>query len=188
MKHNELKKGKIVCLNQDPYEIIKYSHVVKGRGKSVVQTQIRNMRTGNILQKNFHPGDEIEEAELEKINAIFVYSHRGKYVFYKENNPSERFTLDEIQIGEKKDYLKEKTPITVIYFKTNIIGIELPVKSVFRVTQAPPGVKGNRAEGGTKTVTIETGKKITTPLFIEIGDFIEVNTQNGEYVRRVANY
>jgi elongation factor P len=187
LKHNEIRKGKIIVLGSDPYEVTKYSHVVKGRGKSVVQTQLKNLRTGNVLQKTFHPGETAEEAELAKENAIFVYMHREKYIFHKENNPSLRFELKKEQLEEKADYLKEKTPIIIIFFNEKIIGISLPIKMSFKVKDAPPGVKGNRAEGGTKTIILETGKKLDVPLFINENDIVEVNTETGEYVRRVYN-
>lgn len=185
LKHNEIRKGKIILLGDDPYEVTKYSHVVKGRGKSVVQTQLKNLRTGNVLQKTFHPGETAEEAELEKENAIFVYAHREKYIFHKENDPGSRFELTKEQLDEKADYLKEKTTITIMLLNEKIIGISLPVKMSFKVKEAPPGVKGNRAEGGTKTVILETGKKLDVPLFVNESDVVEVNTETGEYVRRV---
>ncbi len=185
LKHNEIRKGKIIVLGEDPYEVTKYSHVVKGRGKSVVQTQLKNMRSGNVLQKTFHPGETAEEAELEKMNAVFVYSNKDKYVFHEEGYPSKRFELTEDQVDDKKGYLKEKTAVTTLLFKEKIIGIFLPIKMNFKVAEAPPGVKGNRAEGGTKVITLETGKNIDAPLFIEEGDVVEINTETGEYVRRV---
>jgi elongation factor P len=187
LKHNEVRKGKIIVLGDDPYEVTKYSHVVKGRGKSVVQTQLKNLRTGNVLQKTFHPGETAEEADLEKENAVFVYENRGKYVFHKENDPSSRFELTKEQLEEKVDYLKEKTVITTVSLNEKIVGISLPIKMSFKVKEAPPGVKGNRAEGGTKTVILETGKKLDVPLFVDENDVVEVNTETGEYIRRVGH-
>jgi elongation factor P len=185
LKHNEIRKGRIIVLGEDPYEVTKYSHVVKGRGKSVVQTQLKNMRTGGVLQKTFHPGESAEEADLEKIGAVFVYRNKNKFIFHEEGNPSKRFELSKDQLDEKADYLKEKTVVTTLLFKEKIIGIFVPIKMNFKVIAAPPGVKGNRAEGGTKVVTIETGKNIDVPLFIEEGDLIEVNTETGEYAKRI---
>lgn len=185
LKHNELRKGKIIILGDDPYEIMQYSHVVKGRGKSIVQTQLRNLRTSSVLQKTFHPGDELEEAVLENEDVVFAYSNRGKYVFHRENNPADRFELSEELIENKQNYLKEKTLVTVIFFDEKIIGVSLPVKMNLKVIEAPPGVKGNRVDAGTKVVTLETGKKLNAPLFIKEGDIIEVNTETGEYVRRI---
>ncbi len=184
LRHNELRKGKIIILDKDPYEVLQYSHAVKGRGKSVVQTQLRNLRTSGVLQKTFHPGDELEEALLEKEDVVFAYSNRQKYVFHKEDNPADRFELSEEVLGDKKDYLKEKTVVTVTLFDEKVIGVVLPVKMSLLVAEAPPGVKGNRVDAGTKVITLETGKKINAPLFIKEGDVIEVNTETGEYVRR----
>ncbi len=184
LKHTEIKKGRLIVLNNDPYEVIDYSHKVKGRGSSVVQTRLKNMRTGRVLQKSFHPGDEVEEAEIEKLEARFVYANRGKCVFHKEGDPSKRFILSKEQIEDKLDYLVSNTLVTALLFEEKIIGISIPVKINLKVKEAPPGIKGNSAEGGTKTVTLETGKVINTPLFIKEGDVVEVNTETGEYVRR----
>ena len=185
LKHNEIRKGKIIELNGDPYEVTKYSHVVKGRGRSVVQTQLRNLKNNSVLQKTFHAGDSVEEAELEKMNIVFVYSHRGKYFFQKEEYPSFRFELAEEQLEEEKKYLLEKTPLTAVLYDEKVIGISLPIKMTFRVKEAPPGTKGDRAEGGTKVVVLETGATVDVPLFVDEGDVVEVNTETGEYVRRV---
>jgi len=185
LKHNEIKKGKIIVLNNDPCEVTEHSHVVKGRGRSVMQTKLRNLRTGTTLQKTFHGREEAEEAEIEKMSATFVYTHRGKYVFHEKDNPAKRLTLKEEQVGEKKDYLIEESLVSLIFFKEEIIGISLPVKMEFQIKEAPPGVRGNTAEGGTKTAVMETGKEIEVPLFVEAGEKIEVNTETGKYARRV---
>ncbi len=187
LKHTELKKGKVIILKGDPFEVLKYSHSVKGRGRSVVQVQLKNLRTGNSVQKTFHAGEEVEEAEIEKEKAVFIYSNRGKSVFHKEGDRSSRFELTDEQIGEKSEYLTEGTSVEVVLFDDKIIGVDLPIKMNFTVKESPPGLKGDRVEGGTKTVTIETGKKINTPIFIKEGDVIEVNTETGEYARRVEN-
>lgn len=185
LKHNELRKGKIIVLGEDPHEVLQYSHVVKGRGKSIVQTQLRNLRTGGVIQKTFHPGDELDEAVLEKEDVVFAYSNRGKYVFHKEKNPADRFELSEDILGDKKEYLKEKTIVTVLLFDEEVIGVYLPVKMNLKVIEAPPGVKGNRVDAGTKTIVLESGKKINAPLFIKEDDIVEINTETGEYIRRV---
>ncbi len=187
LKHNEIRKGKFIVLENDPCEVIKYSHAAKGRGKSVVQTQLKNLRTGNVLQKTFHPNETAQEAELDKINAVFVYSNKGKFIFHEEDDSSARFNLTKEQLGDKVDYLKEKALITAVTFDEKIINISLPVKMIFTVKEAPPGVRGNRAEGGTKSVVLETGKMIDVPLFINEGDLVEINTETGEYVRRVQS-
>jgi len=187
LKHNEIRKGKVILYKNEPYEVLKHSHNVRGRGSSVVQTQIKSLKTGTTLQKTFHGGEEVEEADLEKLNVVFSYEKRGEYIFFEEGNPKNRFCLTKEQLEEKSDYLKEGTVVTAVFFNEEIVNISLPVKMNMKVAEAPPGVKGDRSEGGTKIITLETGKTLNAPLFIEEGDVLEVNTETGEYVRRVKN-
>jgi len=185
LNHNDFKKGVIFVLEKQPYEVLESSFVFKGRGSSVVQTKIKNLITGNILSKTFHPGDNFEEAEIKKINVKFVYSHKGKFVFSEESNPSSRLELPKEVIGNSADFLKSNEIVEGMVFEGKIINISLPIKVQLKVTEAPPGIRGDRAQGGTKVVTLETGTTINAPLFVETGDIIEVNTESREYVRRI---
>ncbi len=185
LSHTDLKRGVRFILNEEPYEVLESSFVFKGRGSSVVQTKIKNIITGNLLSRAFHPGENFEEVEIEKIKVKFLYFHQDKYFFCKEDNPSVRFDLAKEVIGDASIFLKPNEIIEGAQFKEKIINISLPIKVHLKVKEAPPGVKGDRAQGGTKTVTLETGAKINVPLFIEEGDIIEVNTETSEYVRRI---
>ena len=151
----------------------------------VAKTKIRNLINGKVLEKTFHQDDKFEEAELEKIEVKFLYSHRGKFCFSETRNPAKRFELTEEQIGEGAKFLKPNQILTGIKFQEKIINVVLPIKVQLKVIEAPPGVKGERAQAGTKQVTLETGAIINVPLFVETGDIIEVNTETGQYVRRV---
>ncbi len=185
LSHTEIKKGTIIILNGDPYEVLTHSHSYKGRGSSVMQTRIKNLKNGSVIPKTFHTKEKAEEAEIEKEDAVFVYSHRNQYVFAKKDNPKKRFTLEEDIISNKKGYLKQNTAVTMLIFNDQIISISVPVKVSLIVKESPPGIKGDRSQGGTKTVTLETGLQIEVPLFIKEKDTIEINTETGEYVRRI---
>jgi len=201
LSHNDLKRGVQFILEDEPHEVVESSFVFKGRGSSVVQTKIKDLLTGNVLSKTFHPGEAFEEAEIEKVNVKFVYFHtravakgkeegsssssRDKFVFSEEENPSNRFELTSEIIGNSVIFLKQDQIVTGMKFKDKVINISLPVKVQLKVKDAPPGVRGDRAQGGTKIVTLETGAQINVPLFIETGDVIEVNTEKGEYVKRI---
>ena len=185
LSHNDLKKGVRFILENQPYEVLDSSFTFKGRGSSTVQAKVKNLITGNVLTRTFHQGEEFEEAEIEKIKVKFLYSHRDKFFFCRENEPSTRFELPKEVIGDSFIYLKPNEIVEGIQFKNKIINISLPIKVQLKVKEAPPGVKGDRAQGGTKTVTLETGATINVPLFIETGDIIEINTEKGEYVRRI---
>ncbi len=183
--YSKLEKGARILINNNPSEIIEAKSMFKGRGHSVLQARIKNLITNEITAKTFHPSDSFEEAEISKISCTFIYSNKEKYVFSEKDNPSKRFTIEEDKIKELKEFLKPNTEVDGIIFNNEIINISLPIKINFKVKSAPPGIKGDRAQGGNKVVTIETGAEIAVPLFIEEGDIIEVNTESKEYVRRV---
>ena len=183
--YSELKKGTQIIFKDQPYKIIETSSMFKGRGHSVLQAKLKNLTTGNIIQTTFHPSDSFEEAELSIIKAKFLYSHRDKFFFSEENNPRNRFVLNEKEIGQTAKFLKPGQIVEGVIFEDKIINISLPIKIQLKVAQAPPGVRGDRAQAGNKIVTLETGAEISAPLFVGEGDIIEINTEKNEYVRRI---
>ena len=190
LSYFDLRKGVKFILESQPYEVLEFQQVYKAQDMVVARTKIRNLITGKVLEKTFHQGDNFEEAELEKIEVKFVYSHtraaaRGNFCFSEAKNPSKRFQLSEEQTGKGCKLLKAGQILTGIKFQEKIINVVLPIKVQLKVIEAPPGVKGERAQSGTKPVTLETGAIINTPLFVKTGDVIEVNTETGQYARRV---
>ncbi len=185
LSHNDLKRGIRFIFDNQPYEVLDSSFVFKGRGSSVMQTKIKNLINGNVISKTFHPGDNFEEAEIEKIKVKFLYLHRHNFFFCKENKPSDRFQLDKEIIGESNIFLKPNQIVEGIKFQDKIINILLPIKVNLKVIEAPPGIKGDRSQAGTKLIKLETKAEINAPLFIEEGDIIEVNTEKKEYVKRI---
>jgi len=185
LAYNELKAGTIFIKDNTPFKVLEYSFVRMQQRKPVVQLKIKNLITGKIQEFTARDNDEFEEAELETIAVKFIYSNRGEYWFTEINNPKMRFSLKEENLKEDAKYLKPNLELTAYKFKDKIINIELPIKVDFKVIEAPPSLKGNTAQGGTKTVVLETGAKINVPLFIKEGDIIKINTQTGEYIERV---
>lgn len=182
---NDLQNGILVKINNDPYVVASVKHLHMGRGASSIQTKLRNLRTGQVFERNFRPSDEFEEVEIEKMKSRFLYESKGLYWFDETGNPKNRFSLNKEELGDASNFLKANIEATAIKFEGKIISIELPVKIDFKVVEAPPSIKGDTASGGTKVVIIESGTKISTPFFINEGDVIKVNTQTGEYVERV---
>lgn len=172
-------------MNDQPYQIVEALPSFKGRGHSVLQTKLKNLITGNVIAKTIHPRDGFEEADIEKEKAKFIYASREKFVFSKIDDASKRFELSEEQVGDSAKFLKPDQEVMTILFDSQIVSVELPIKVELKVIEVTPGVKGDRAQGGTKLIVLETGAQINAPLFIEEGDVIELNTQRGEYVRRV---
>ena len=182
---NDVKKGSLVIIEGDPYLIMLVSHQHIGRGSANAQLKVKNLVNGKIFDKTIRSADVFEEAELEKIDAEFIYARNGEYWFHEIGNPSNRFSINEEILGDQTDFLKTQMVVRAIKFNERIINVEVPVKAEYKVVEAPPNVKGNTAQGGTKQVVIETGAKISTPMFVETGDVIRINTETGEYVERV---
>ena len=185
INYPQLRKGIKIMMDGQPYEILEASPMFKGRGSSVLQTKIKNLINGNVLARNFRPGEEFEEAEITKTRIKFLYSHRDKFVFCDEQNPSERFEFSKEIVGGNDQFLKANEVIEGIELDGKIINISLPVKVSLKVVESPPGTKGDRSQAGNKQVILETGVKINAPLFIKEGDIVEINTETAEYVRRV---
>jgi len=185
LTHTDLKKGVRIILDKEPYEILEASPMKKAQRRPVIQSRIKNLITNNVFERNFHQGDTFEEAKLTNLKVKFLYSHRDRY-FFDHKETSKRFDLSSGQIGAQAKFLKPNLIVETLIFNKKVIYISLPIKIQLKVTEAPPGIKGDRAQGGTKIVTLETGAKINTPLFIEQGDIVEVNTETGEYVQRIS--
>lgn len=190
LDYDEIKPRKFILVEDVPYEILE-SHVARTqKRKPQNQVRMRNMLNGKVIPGTFHASDTAEEAEISKREALFLFANKGEYWFCLPNDRSNRFQIDGNVIGEQTKFLKDNTVIDVKVFtlddEEKFIGVTLPVKMTFEVKEAPPAIKGNTASGGGKLVTIETGAQITTPLFIEAGEKIIVNTETGEYVERAG--
>lgn len=183
--YGDIKRGTQLVIDGEPYEILEARPLKKARGRAILQTKIKNLITGNLLSRNFQPGENFEAAEISKFKAKFLYSHQNHYFFSEKDDPSKRFNLTAEQIGTAAKFLKPNQIVEGLIFKEKVINVSLPIKVQLKVITAPPSIKGERAQAGTKQVTLETGAKINVPPFIEKGDIIEVNTETGEYVRRI---
>jgi len=187
ISHSEIRKGVRIIIDGQPYEVLESMPMKKAQRRVVIQSRIKNLITGTVMDNNFHQGDMFQEAEIKKVNIKFLYANRGKYVFCYENDPSKRFEFTQEQIGNTSKFLRSNQIVEGLVFEEKIININLPIKVNLKVTQASPGIKGDSAQGANKTVTLETGAEITVPLFIKEGDILEINTEKGEYVRRITD-
>jgi elongation factor P len=185
LSHNDLRKGIMFLMDGQPYQVLEFLPVKMQQRRSIAQTKIKNLMTGVIIEKNFHQGDVFEEADITQLDIKFLFNHREKFVFCENANPSKRFELTKEQIGPNANMLKPNEILRGVAFNGNIINITLPIKVQLKVVESAPGVRGDRAQGGTKSVKVETGADVNVPLFIEEGDVIEINTDTNEYVRRV---
>lgn len=181
---NDLKVGITFKYENEPYQAIKISHLKMGRGSAVVQAKIKNLRTGAIIERNFKPADKFDDLEVEKKKADFLYTEGGKSHFMDENY--EQFFIEHSLIKDQLPFIKEGSNVNILLIDNSPISIELPPKVNLEVTDAPPAVRGDTAQGSvTKVITLETGYELNAPIFIKTGDIIRVNTETGKYVERV---
>jgi elongation factor P len=183
---NDLKPGVFFLWESEPWEVLEAHHLKMQQRRPVLQTKIRSLKTGKTLQHNFQQSDTFEEAEVEKNKITFLFSHRGESTFQDPKYPRARFMLPDEVMGEGKKFLKPGTELEAVHFQGKIITVKLPIKVDLMVKEAPPGTRGDTAQGGTKQVTLETGAVMNVPLFIEQGDTIRVNTETGEYAERIS--
>ena len=184
MTTSDFTKGVPIKYNGETYIVVDYQFVNPGKGSAFTRTKIKNPKTQKVMEVTFKSGEQIEEASVEYRKCQYLYND-GKDFYFMDNTNFEQISLSADNIGEMSDYLMDGGEVTVVYIDAVPFTIQLPAKMDFRVTDAPPGEKGDTATGGTKHVTIETGAKVSAPLFIKEGDMIKVNTSTGEYVERV---
>ncbi|HEU0085716.1 MAG TPA: hypothetical protein VFQ59_02035 [Candidatus Paceibacterota bacterium] len=190
LQYNEIREKKIIIHNDEPCEVVD-SHVARTQQrKPQNQVKLKSLISGKTIAATFHVSDSADEAEIEKREVKFLYQNRGEYWFCDINDPKNRFKLEDSLIGESGKFLKANENVQVLVWdddgEEKTIKLALPIKIEFKVKEAPPAVKGNTAQGGSKIVTLENGTTISTPMFINEGDMIRVNTETGEYVERVS--
>lgn len=186
LQYNDIKPGVAVLVEGEPYVCTWNNIMQKQQRRPVNQTKLRNIIRGNVIEYSFQQSDKLVEAEIDSKPAMFVFqdTRKNEWVFHDIKNKSERFTVSDEIMGEQGKFLKPQTEVTMKIFDDKIFQVMLPIKMDLKVTEAPPSIRGNTAQGGTKIVVLETGATVDAPLFVEAGDMIRINTTTGEYVER----
>jgi elongation factor P len=186
LAYNEIVPKTVIEYENAPYEVLS-SHVFRMQmRKPVNQTKLRNVITGRVIEISFHQSETVEEAEIEDMDAVYLYTNRGESWFTEEGNPKNRFSFPEEAVHDKVQWLVQNAPVEVMKYKDKPVTVKIPIKLELKVKEAPPAVKGDTATGGNKQVVLESGATINTPLFINAGDVVRVNTEEGAYVERVS--
>jgi len=179
----DIKTGKKIVWNKEPYVVLEHRHSTIGRGGAVVRTKLKNLLSGAIIDYTFQGAEKVDEAEISKSCAQYLY-RENELCQFMDMVTYDQFFLPQSVMSSMLPYLAEGTKITVLNWDNRIVNVEIPIKVTLTVTDAPPGIKGDTASGGGKVITLETGLQLTTPLFIKIGDKIIINTEKGTYVSR----
>jgi elongation factor P len=180
---NDFRTGVTVEMDGYVWRVVEFLHVKPGKGSAFVRTKLKNVQTGNTIEKTFRAGETIPQANLEKRSMQYTYKDGEEFVFMDMQSYEEtRMSSD--NLGDRINFLKEEMAVNVIFWDERVIEIELPTSVVLEITDTDPGVKGDTATGGTKPAIVETGAQVMVPLFITIGEKIKVDTRDGSYLGR----
>ncbi len=181
---NEFKTGLTIEMDGNVWTIIEFLHVKPGKGSAFVRSKLKNMETGNVMEKTFRAGEKVPRAIVDRREMQYLYSGGEDEYIFMDNESYDQITISSEQIGEGIKYLKENINITVLKYQEKIIGIDLPNVVELEVADTPPGEKGDTASGGTKPATLETGAVVQVPFFVKNGDVIRVDTRTNTYLDR----
>jgi elongation factor P len=180
---NDFRTGVTVEMDGYVWRVVEFLHVKPGKGSAFVRTKLKNVQTGNTIDKTFRAGETVPQANLEKRAMQYTYKDGEEFVFMDMQSYEEtRMSSD--QLGDRINFLKEEMEVNVIFWDERVLEIELPTSVVLEITETDPGVKGDTATGGTKPAIVETGAQVMVPLFITIGEKIKVDTRDGSYLGR----
>jgi elongation factor P len=185
LEYNQVLAKKVVEFNEDPYLVLSSDIAKKDRQKASNTVRMKNLRTGQVIEKTLHQSDVLQDAYITKREVKYLYQNRGEFWFCEPNNPKERFNLSADVVGDLGKYVTENSLVEAIEYDEEIMSISTPIKVELKVKVAPEAVKGNTSSGATKEVELETGWSLHVPMFINAGDLVSVNTETGSYSERV---
>ena len=180
---NDIKNGMTVIVEGNLYQIVDFLHVKPGKGAAFIKTKLKNLRTGGTIEKTFNTNIKIEKANISKKTMQYLYNTSDMY-YFMDMNTYEQVELSEKQIENEKKYLKENLEVELVYFESELIGLNLPEKVEYKVTYTTDAVKGNTSTNALKDATLENGLEVKVPLFICEGDVVVISTKDGKYVSR----
>ena len=181
---NDLKNGITLQLDNGLFTVIEFQHVKPGKGGAFVRTKLRNLKTGNVLEKTFNAGIRVEQAMLEKKDMQFLYRDGDDYVFM-DTESYDQINVAPVALGDAADYIIESMIAIIATHNNDIVSVEIPASVELLIANTEPGIQGDRVSGARKPAELQTGKTIQVPLFVNIGDKVKVDTRSGDYLTRV---
>jgi len=180
----ELKKGAVIQLDNELWQILDYHHIKMGRGSAQVRITLRNIKRGQTVERSFQAGTKWPRASMEKRPVQYLYRD-GNDFHFMDNDSYDQFILSGEQLGDTTRFLKDGMTLDRTSYQGETIGVELPVTVDLKVVETEPGFAGDTQSGARKPATTETGLIVTVPIFVEPGDTIRIDTRTGEYQTRV---
>lgn len=180
---NDFRTGLTIEMDGELFSVVDFMHVKPGKGAAFVRSKLKNIRTGYTMEKTFNAGEKVNLARIDNSEMQYLYKSDQDYVFM-DTATYDQLTLAEESLGDSIKYLKENMIVTVQRYEGKPLGVSLPNTVELEVVETDPGFKGDTATGGSKPAKLETGAMVTVPLFINIGDLLQIDTRTGEYLRR----
>ncbi|MBC7421336.1 MAG: elongation factor P [Bdellovibrio sp.] len=180
----DFKKGLKMMVEGQPFVIVDFQHVKPGKGNQFSRTKMRNLLTGQNLERTFKSGEKFEIPNVENVEMTFLYKDENGYNFMNQTN-YEQLSMMDHEMGDSKNYLIENLVVTITMYNEKPVVVDVPKAVNMKVAQTDPGVKGDRVTGATKHATMETGLVVNVPLHIAEGDLLRIDTESGDYVERV---
>lgn len=180
----DFRNGLIIRFNGELHQIVEWRHHKPGKGGAMVQTKLRNMRTGSSFEQRFRPGENVDVVRIERRKFQFLYPE-GDYLCFMDQENYEQIHVVSEAFGDSVRFLKEGEVCEILMDGDTPISGELPITVELEVTETEPGVRGDTAQGGSKKAIVETGASVNVPLFIEQGEVLKIDTRSGEYLERV---
>jgi elongation factor P len=180
---NDFKTGLTLEIDSALMQVVEFLHVKPGKGSAFVRTKLRNVLTGQVLEKTFRAGEKLETAHLEKGDMNYLYNDGNEYTFM-DNSSYEQISLSKEMIGDGIKYLKENMTCMIVRHNGRVVMVELPTTVILEVVNTPPNDKGNTASGSTKPAELETGATVNVPFFVVNGNKIRVDTRTNQYLDR----
>ena len=183
IKAVNLKAGKIITFNGQLHEVVEAQHYKPGKGGAIVRTKLKNLKTGSIISETMRPDDSYDEAYIEQKPMQYLYKDSHGFCFMDEST-YEQIHISEEKVGDAADYMKENMTVTANIYDGNVMSVTPPIQVTLKIVETEPGFRGDTVSGATKPATLETGKVVKVPLFVENGEVIKVDTRTGEYAGR----
>ena len=180
---NDLKNGMCLDLPEGLMQVVEFQHVKPGKGGAFVRTTLKNVRTGQTLDRTFRAGEKVEQVKIDRREWQYLYRDGGDYVFMDQESYEQMHVAPAV-LGDATKYLVEQSTPTLMMWGDEIVGVEMPPSVELTVSETEPGLQGDRSTGGTKPATLETGHVVQVPLFIDKGERVKVDTRTGEYMSR----
>ncbi len=180
----DFKKGLKLMVDGSPYVVVDFQHVKPGKGNQFSRTKLRNMLTGQNLERTFKSGEKFDVPNVENMEMTFLYKDENGFNFMNQTN-FEQISMMEHEVGDAKNYLTENLVVVITIYNDKPVIVDVPNAVNIKVAQTDPGVKGDRVTGATKPAIMETGLKVNVPLHISEGDLLRIDTESGNYVERV---